>query len=289
MKGHHNLLAALVEPRSKQTNDGCSVESLESVMVKVYMWHYHYARGKCRAEFSMPDDLFFKTEPENEMRTICRYALLDSDVDQIVALNTQRVADLFDYITTHRDELIAELREADSQRADEVEKAFASGQPLAKTLWPKLERIVAFGAGEYYEATAHMKQFTGEIPGIRVFPGPGCVVAFGAGEMYEATNRMKQFTCDVPHNNGYYYTEETIYGRAVADDSDLFETFPSGSFHEYLPQEEHNAATIFSTNAKSGEPYQLVVTNSAGLYRYVTDHIVCIQETQMDKVLFTIY
>jgi glycosyltransferase involved in cell wall biosynthesis len=255
MKGHHNLLAALVEPRSKQTNDGCSVESLESVMVKVYMWHYHYARGKCRAEFSMPDDLFFKTEPENEMRTICRYALLDSDVDQIVALNTQRVADLFDYITTHRDELIAELREADSQRADEVEKAFASGQPLAKTLWPKLERIVAFGAGEYYEATAHMKQFTGEIP----------------------------------HNNGYYYTEETIYGRAVADDSDLFETFPSGSFHEYLPQEEHNAATIFSTNAKSGEPYQLVVTNSAGLYRYVTDHIVCIQETQMDKVLFTIY
>ena len=36
-------------------------------------------------------------------------------------------------------------------------------------------------------------------------------------------------------------------------------------------------------------PYQLVVTNSAGLYRYVTDHMVCIQETQMDKILFTIY
>jgi hypothetical protein len=38
-----------------------------------------------------------------------------------------------------------------------------------------------------------------------------------------------------------------------------------------------------------GEPYQLVVTNSSGLYRYVTDHIVRIQEKQEDKVLFTIY
>ena len=255
LKRHHNLLVALVRPLGKQTNDACTVETLESVMTKVYMWHYHYARGKCRADFSMPNDLFFKTEPQDEMHAISYYALLDRDIDQIVALNTQRVADMFDYITTHRDELIAELQADDAARADEVENAFASEQSLAKALWPRLERIVAFGAGEYYEATAHMKLFTGEIP----------------------------------HNNGYYYTEETIYGRAVADDSDLFETFPSGCFHEYLPLQEPNADTILSTDTKPGEPYQLVVTNSAGLYRYVTDHIVCIQETQLDKILFTIY
>jgi hypothetical protein len=231
------------------------VESLESVMVKKYMWYYHYARGKCRATFSMPDSLFFKTEPREEMRTICRYALLDRNVDQIVALDTRRVADMFDYIIAHRDELMAELRETDAGRANEVENAFLSTQPLAKALWPKLERIVAFGAGECYEATAHMKQFTGQTP----------------------------------HNNGYYYTEETIYGRAVDDDSELFETFPSGSFHEYLPLEEDSEATVLSTDTKSGVPYQLVVTNSAGLYRYITDHMVRIQETQMDKIIFTIY
>jgi len=255
LKGHHNLLVAIVGPRHQQTNDGCTVESLESVMVKKYMWYYHYARGKRRAEFSMPDDLFFKTEPREEMHTICRYALLDRDVDQIVALNTCRVADMFDYITSHRDELMAELREADAGRAREVESAFQSAESLATVLWPKLERIVAFGAGEFYEGTTRMKQFTGQTP----------------------------------HNNGFYYTEETIYGRAVADDSNLFETFASGSFHEYLPLKEDNAATVFSTEMKPGVPYQLVVTNSAGLYRYVTDHMVCIQETQMDKLIFTIY
>ena len=99
-------------------------------------------------------------------------------------------------------------------------------------------------------------------------------------------NRLCAFC---PHNNGYYYTEETIYGRALADDSDLFETFSSGSFHEYLPLGEHQSATVLSTDTKPGVPYQLVVTNSAGLYRYVTDHIVSIQETEMDKVLFKIY
>ena len=247
---------AIVGPRHQQTNDGCTVETLESVMVKKYMWYYHYARGKRRADFSMPDDSFFKTEPREEMRTICRYALADREVDQIVALDTRRVADLFDYIMTHRDELVAELRMTDVQRAGEVEYAFhQSEQPLATALWPKLERIVAFGAGECYEATAHMKEFTGQTP----------------------------------HNNGFYYTEETIYGRALADDSDLFETLASGSFHEYLSLEEPNAATVLSTETKPDVPYQLVVTNSAGLYRYVTDHIVCLKETTMDKITFTIY
>lgn len=255
LKRHHNLLVAIVGPRKKQTNDGCTVETLESQMVKKYMWYYHYARGKCRATFSMPDDLFFKTEPKEEMHTICRYALLDRDIDQIVALDTRRVAEMFDYIMEHQEMLMTELRELDNVRADEVADAFRSGKPLAQALWHQLERVIAFGAGEYYDATTHMKQFTGQIP----------------------------------HNNGYYYTEETIYGRAVADDSDLFETLPSTGFHEYLPLEEDNAATVLPTNTKRGVPYQLVVTNNAGLYRYVTDHIVCIQETQMDKILFTIY
>ena len=126
---------------------------------------------------------------------------------------------MFDYITAHRDELIAELREADKQRADEVAQAFLAEEPLAKALWPKLERTVAFGSGEYYDATAHMKEFTGKTP----------------------------------HNNGYYYTEETIYGRAVADDSDLFETFPC-SFHEYLPLDKDNETTVLYTETKTGSP-----------------------------------
>ena len=270
LKGHHNLLVAIVGPRHQQTNDGCTVESLESVMVKKYMWYYHFARGKRRADFSMPDELFFKTEPREEMRTICYYALLDREIDQIVALDTRRVADMFEYITTHSDELLEELRNTDTQRAAEVEEVLegqwstlntqrstlnAQHSPLAKALWPKLQRIVAYGAGECYKATARMKQFTGQIP----------------------------------HNNSYYYTEETIYGRAVADDSNLFETFPSGSFHEYLPVEKDNEATVLFTEAKPGTPYQLVVTNKAGLYRYVTDHMVRIQETRMDKILFTIF
>ncbi len=252
LKGHHNLLVAMVGPRSKQTNDGCTIETLESMMVKLYMWRFHYARGKRRADFSMPDRLFFKTEPHDEQHAICYYALLDRDIDQIVALNTRRVSDMFQYMKEHQDQLVAEIRETDKDRATEVEHALQSAEPLACALWPKLERIVAFGAGEYAEATALMKEFTGNMP----------------------------------HNHGYCYTEETICGRAVEDNSDLFETVQSGSFHEYMPAGGDNETTLLSTDVKQGEEYQLVVTNSAGLYRFVTSHRVCIEDVQLDRTLF---
>lgn len=83
-------------------------------------------------------------------------------------------------------------------------------------------------------------------------------------------------------------SEETIYGRAVADDSDVFETFSYG-FNEYLPADGNSDTTLLSTDVMTGTPYQLVVTNSAGLYRYVTDHVVNIQGKHLDKLLFTIY
>lgn len=86
----------------------------------------------------------------------------------MLALNTRRVADMFDYMTAHRDELMVRLREADAKRADEVEDAFLSEQPLAKSLWPRLQRIVAFGAGECYDATARMKEFTGDTDGQNI-------------------------------------------------------------------------------------------------------------------------
>ena len=75
---------------------------------------------------------------------------------------------MFNYMTAHRDELMVRLREADAKRTDEVEDAILSEQPLAKSLWPRLQRIVAFGAGECYDATARMKEFTGDTDGQNI-------------------------------------------------------------------------------------------------------------------------
>lgn len=258
LKGCHNVLVTGLSPAIKQTNDGCKIETLESLMVKEYFMNYLFARGQRRAEFCMPepDPLSFNSTPLADVKTLCQFALLDTDVDQIVALDTQKIADFFDYMMAHREELVDEIRQTNPARADEVNAILTSGQPIAKALWPKLERVVAFGAGE----------------------------------MYEATNRMKQFTGDVPHNNGYYYTEETIYGRAVGDNTDVFETMPdSGSFHEYLPLGIDSETTILSTDVQPDQPYQLVVSNKAGLYRFVTDHVVRIKEVLTQKVQFTIY
>lgn len=93
----------------------------------------------------------------------------------------------------------------------------------------------------------------------------------------------------MPRNRGMQFVTAPYVGFLDADDSNLFETFPSGCFHEFLPLDDSTGITHFSTDVPTDVPCQLVVTNSAGLYRYVTDHIVRIKETQLDKVLFTIY
>lgn len=93
----------------------------------------------------------------------------------------------------------------------------------------------------------------------------------------------------MPRNHGMQFVTGPYLGFLDGDDCDLFETFPSGCFHEHLPLNEENAETLLSTNTKADMSFLLVVTNSAGLYRYVTDHIVQIKETRPDKIFFTIY
>lgn len=260
LQGHHNLLIATSVPVSRKTNDFAEVDTLESMLVKDYFFHDFYVGGKQQASFSAPFTSFFLQQKEKNYFSIMRSALADPDIDQIAALTTVQVVEAFRILEQHWQQMTYQLRTEDGngKRADEVEKILESGfdEPIAKKLWRKLDHIVAFGAGE----------------------------------LYESCNEMKRYTGDIPHNHGYYFTEETIFGKAVADDSNLFECIRNNNFYELIPiKGEDNSSPIRFSEANIGEPYQLVVTNRAGLYRYVTDHIVCPKEVNHNQIRFTIY
>jgi hypothetical protein len=259
LSGYHNLLIATSLPVQRKTNDSAEVDTLESMLVKDYFFHYFYVGGKQQAEFSAPFTSFFLQQAKKDYYGIMLSALADRDIDQIAAVTTIQVVEAFHALRDKWKEMVAQLRtDGNSSRADEVEQILEGGfdEPIAKKLWPKLKHIVAFGAGELYESCRDMKQFTG----------------------------------DIPHNHGYYFTEEAIFGKAIADGSDLFECIRGNNFYELIPiQEDDNAATVRFSESHIGEPYQLVVTNRAGLYRYVTDHIVCPKEISPTHIQFTIY
>lgn len=112
---------------------------------------------------------------------------------------------------------------------------------------------------------------------------------YGRRYHFDQIETLADYQLMVPMTN-YEHYKRLIDLQTNIGESGILTTEPTRLYLvNAKPLNDNDTATLLSTDTKPGDPYQLVVTNSAGLYRYVTDHIVCIQEKQIDKILFTIY
>jgi hypothetical protein len=144
------------------------------------------------------------------------------------------------------------------ERRDEVQRILSEGfnQPIAQRLWPSLERVVCFGAGK----------------------------------MSDAMQQLRHYIGDMHHNHGYDYLKSAVMGKAVADDSDLFECMKSHCFYEFLPADAaaEKRDTLLWSELEIGKAYRVIVTNHAGLYRYLTSHVIIPQVVSPVTIKFTI-
>ena len=53
--------------------------------------------------------------------------------------------------------------------------------------------------------------------------------------MSQSMQQLRRYTGSLPHNHGYDYLKSAVMGKAVADDSDLFECIKNHSFYEFIP------------------------------------------------------
>lgn len=254
LRNHNNLLISKSRPIEGVTVDDAVIDTLHSAIVKAYFNHHCFENGILTAHFASSVETYF-AQGDDDYKKLVLQALAGKDMDQIVAFTCEEVVKFFRYIEENWKELIAEVN-CSEERRNELQDVFEAGfnTPIAKALWPNLQRCVAFGSGEHYEAFQEMKRFTG----------------------------------DLTHNHGYYFTEEAILGKAVADDSDLFECIKGDNFYELLPLAT-DSAPVFWTQVEIGKPYQFVVTNRAGLYRYAIDHFICPQKVSIESIEFTLY
>ena len=108
--------------------------------------------------------------------------------------------------------------------------------------------------------------------------------------MYESFRDMKRYTGTLPHNHGFDFMTETILGKAVRDDSELFECLPDTNFYELMPIEgETDTKPLCWSQVEVGKSYFVIVTNHAGLYRYQTSHIIRPWVITASSIRFTIY
>jgi len=256
-----SALFAKIQNTRRMTNDQAVVADIGTTLVRTLINDYIPSHPEYEITFSSKDGVYYSYEDDDLYLHLMADALLAPDLEQLVAFNTTSLAHAFALLYEQQDAVLTLVAEKDANRAAEVKEILAAnqGQPIARALWPELERTVAYGAGE----------------------------------MYESMRQMKAYTGDLPHNHGYLYSPVALLGKAVADDSDLFSmsSATGSNFYELLPITAggSDAQALTLSEAENDKPYQLVVTNQAGLYRYVTDHFIYVKEVDFSAVRFTIY
>ena len=256
-----SALLAKIQNTRRMTNDRAVVADIETTLVRSLINDYIPSHPEYEIDFSSREGVYYSHEGDDLYVHLMADALLSPDLEQIVAIDAANLAHAFDLLYDEQDAILALVGEADAKRAAEARAVLSQnkGKPVACELWPKLERTVAYGAGE----------------------------------MYESMRRVKAYTGDLPHNHGYLYSPVGLLGKAVADDTDLFAMTPAmgSNFYELLPlaSDGSDGRVLTLSEAEYDEPYQLVVTNQAGLYRYVTDHFIRVREVGFSSARFTIY
>ncbi|MBQ9003929.1 MAG: GH3 auxin-responsive promoter family protein, partial [Eggerthellaceae bacterium] len=257
----HSALFAKIQNTRRTTNDRAVVADIETTLVRSLINDCIPSHPEYGISFSSREGVYYSHEGDDLYMRLMADALVAADLEQLVAINTDNLAHAFDLLYEEQDAILALVREVDNDRADEVKAILSQneGKPVVRALWPKLERTVAYGAGE----------------------------------MYESMRRLKAYTGDLPHNHGYLYSPVALLGKAVADDTDLFSMSATmgSNFYELLPitSDGANEKALTLSEAQSDQPYQLVVTNQAGIYRYVTDHFIYVREVDFSSARFTIY
>lgn len=257
LSGCKNFLVARSLPIIGETNDGAEIDTLQSAIIKDYFSSFFYRGGIQQADLTSPLQQYFKQDRSNDdYYDLIADALATKDIDQIVAFTTNELLQAFKTLESHWFQLVQKI--VDKKRKNEVYTILSKGfdKPIVKKLWPNLKHTIAYGAGEMYESFRDMKRYTGTLP----------------------------------HNHGFDFMTETILGKAVRDDSELFECLPDTNFYELMPIEgETDTKPLCWSQVEVGKSYFVIVTNHAGLYRYQTSHIIRPWVITASSIRFTIY
>lgn len=255
LRGKHNFLIGRSKKLKFRSNNGAIVRDLQSQLINDYFNHYLDRLTKEDATFSSEQGIYFTKTKESNYHNLLIDALQDKKIEQIVAVNTDEILNCLNYLKNNWKLLLKSINNKD--RYKELKVIFEKGfnTPIAKKIWPKLVKIVGFGTGE----------------------------------LYKSNNKLKTYTGNIPHNHGYYFTEEAMLGKAVEDDSDLFECSMADSFYELLPINKNTNKTTLISDAQVNETYQLIITNQNGLYRYITDHFITVKEKNNTNIKYIVY
>lgn len=242
----------------KRYNDRAVLNSISGIALINFLRREEDSMNSMKTKFTSPRLLLSPPEAMDTLYLRLLFALKERDVEQIVAPFTWGVAEALSFVESHWEDLCNDIEKGevtfalnvpdpflrqidglltpDKARADELRAAFSQGfdDTVVSRIWPKMERVVAMGAGD-----------------CRIY-----------------TDIVKKYTGNILHSNGMMATSEMLLGKPL-DGTDDFELIHGVNFYEFLPfPENENDTPLLLSQAQAGADYEVVVTNHAGFYRY---------------------
>lgn len=112
------------------------------------------------------------------------------------------------------------------------------------------------------------------------------VVAGGGGSFSIYSRRLKKSLGKIAHNYGLYASSEAVIGKAITDNSDVYTLVETSDFLEFLPICDETCEALLPDELEPGKRYKVLVTNKAGLYRYMLGDVIEVVEMKDGKPSF---
>lgn len=254
LDGHHNLLVAKAISKGRTFNDNARLNTLESLITKSYLENLLFGASFNAKTICSPVQRFFMESETIDYESFLADALVDGQIDQIVASEGRTILALFDYLFNNRRALVERLSTINCKRAEIVNEIMMGNDAAEciRKIWPKLKRIVANGTG--MEA--------------------------------EEKERIGRYIGDIAWNHGVLSVPETILGRATDDNSATFTLDKEHCFYEFIDETDETANPILLRDIQIGRTYRLIITNDSGLYRLYTDYKIRFVENTVSSTIF---
>ncbi|XP_041479144.1 jasmonoyl--L-amino acid synthetase JAR4-like [Lytechinus variegatus] len=116
----------------------------------------------------------------------------------------------------------------------------------------------------------------------RLWPRMPVLYGVTSGSMQPFVSRLKKYCGDLKILSGFYISTEGLIGYACEfpdDGQTKYVCAASGIFCEFIPAaycDDENPGTLLMDEVRVGECYELVITNTDGLYRYRMGDVVLI-------------
>ncbi len=250
------LMGAL--PHELEYKDGTYLDSISGATLRAMrneIQSTSFSKRDKIGAVTSPIELLFPDETIDPRYIRLLFSLLDADMTQIVAPFTWTVLDTLQFLEKHHERL-----------ADDVEKGCISFEDgLPSSLKERVEKLLEPNPERANELR---KAFSGGFEGIvkRVWPHCRRIVAAGTGAFSLYTRRLRYYCENIPLDNGIYAASEVLIGCTMKSDSDEYRLISNNAFIEFL--EPDSSTTVMAEEVEPGSLYEIVITNTSGLYRY---------------------